>query len=699
MAKTEIITEDKTITVNPKSKSKVYQYGAEGITLTFDGGFISDKGKEILDYKDNYYNFATKNKDNLVLTTLFTTSSGKAKRVTTTIKNFFLDDTKNYNFEYKTYYPVSPVSEDLQTLAITPNTEYGTNGLYYETGVENDISYMLGSNKNDKDVLLNGQYSNYIYDSKGADEYISRHSNVKDFIWDISGNDEYTVDSYGLETAGLLYTYDYKGNDEYNAKGNSARLYSKDYSGNDEYELESGAEFWIEDYKGNDEYTVDKNMLTADMYNRRINDLKGNDEYQLFNKVNVDIIDQAGKDEYEIKNIDNSESNNHIEITDDGSGKDKYNISNCSDLVYNDFSIADANGSDTYILNNVSFAYNSYESALENGYAIQDENGKDKYSMTDSEYVIIKDINGKENYSILGNSRYIKITDNGGNDTYNLNGYDKKNNTEHYVSCCNIYDNGKSSDVYKMDYTDNVNIYDDGGKNKFNIKNSKYTIIYAENYKDTYNLTNTQSFSIDDNGETVGDTYNIKNSTGYIIDNGGKDSYNFKQSTFSVKDNGSDNDKYKVDTLKIIDKNYNDIDDKGGNKDSLTISNLNKNNIVYMMDYWTGTKSDHYRDTSSTLIIYDKENKGFVKIYNFYKDENHDGVYEGYGDGRIETIKAGKKTLKDIPEYTHFNEIAEQVGAWLDANATPEYGLSVATALTSDKDISGLIQIFQGGNA
>ncbi len=536
MAKNKTIKFDgnTTISITPKSKNLTYEYsGNTSYSFQINNEFISD-GKVIDGYKSYFQNFATKRKDDLVITTLFVTYGGKVKKITSVVKNFFLDDTKDYTVKYNTYYPISATSENLTTLTIRPDTEYGTNGLYNTDGIENDYytNYFLGTNKKDIYEFIDN-YSNYIYEPKGNDEYLSRHANKIDYIYDLTGNDEYKI-LQDNTSSGIMYSYDYLGEDEYTADGQYARLYSKDYSGSDEYELKNGAEFWVEDYKGNDEYEVNANKSDAEAINRRINDYKGNDEYELINAT-VDIVDHSGKDEYEIKNIT---SNNILSITDDSNSKDKYKVSNSVDIVADSLSIFDAAGNDKHYWTNVKFTTLSDEG----NYAIKDEYGNDKYTLRDVKNIRIYDGNGKDKY-----------------DFKNL--YDTKNKTFTSVSDFQIKDCGNKNDKYDLQFVSceyaeddetSRTIIDDGGNDKYTLASSSGIRINDKSGNDTYDLKapvdkkgkkikfeseeafaaiNGKSEIYDDKGN---DKYNISYAMGTkIYDSEGKDTYNIKGSTIS----------------------------------------------------------------------------------------------------------------------------------------------------------------------
>ena len=77
-------------------------------------------------------------------------------------------------------------------------------------------------------------------------------------------------------------------------------------------------------------------------------------------------------------------------------------------------------------------------------------------------------------------------------------------------------------------------------------------------------------------------------------------------------------------------------------------------------------KNEAYNDND--LFVYNKNNGSFVNINGFYS------IYEnsiiGFGDGRIETVKAGKTTLKNVQSedlYTDFNELRATVASYLSS--------------------------------
>ncbi len=571
MATTEQITESQTITINPNSKNKTYEFVNNGVEISFNGGFVGDNGQAINGYdKSRYYNVAVKKGDDLVMITLFTKDNGKTKKITTTIKNFFVDSSADYRVKYKSYqagFGISWVNGSLNP--ITPNTEESVYGLYGLYEVENDYwtNYLLGTTG--KDIFaFTDNYTYHVYDEKGNDEYLSRHSNKRDSIVDLSGNDQYLVDNYLVGNGGILYTYDYSGNDQYTALGTNARLYATDYSGNDIYDIESNASFSIDDYNGKDEYLVLAND-SSELADKRINDYKGNDKYH-FTQATVISVDQDGKDSWEISDIGDG---NSVEIT-DYAGKDKYVVTNCTPTDYTKLLIGDNKGNDTYEWTNV-----VYSALSDDGnYSLTDDEGKDKYTFTDVQNMRVLDKDGNDNYTMSGVNK-LYLTDNGGNDkytttsatsldiddlsgkdTYNFYGtYDSTNPV--FVNNIHITDRGEEKDTYNLkfvaneyagDDTESRSIVDFGGNDTYNLQSTSGIRINDKSGNDTYNLKaptingkkinfeneeqlasiNIKTQIYDDSGN---DKYNIThafNST--IYDSDGEDVYNLKGDTIKI---------------------------------------------------------------------------------------------------------------------------------------------------------------------
>ena len=638
--------------ITPSTKNTTWEYAGDG-NSGYYRIYSELTEKELKTWSNAYYNIPTRVNDDLVVTTVFINSKKHTtKSVKTTIKDFFTTININSEMEIGTYLEKANFKYYYNFNTI------GRNGLFGDPQDTTAKDYIIASSAKKATLTLTKGGEDVVVDFKGNDEYdfASQYDNSEmDTVLDMAGNDSYTT-----ENSNFVFIIDTKGNDKYEAKDNGGFIVS-DFQGKDEYTLSTNKPYHIVEDKGNDKYDI-KYSKPADGYTYRpdISDHAGNDQYSMQYSWGVDIYDYYGNDKYTLKNIDIKESDNYSK---------------------NSFTVREYSGNDKYELTNVKNSTDAEEVPYSE---IIDYAGKDKYTISGSTYISIEDEKGADNYTIA-NSDCIRVTDDVGNDKYTI--------TDCYGTT--IHDKS-GNDKYNYFVTEGLEgwadatLKDELGKDVYNIKG----------------LENVRKSSVDiidySTSKDSKDKYNISNvPVAYITDYGGNDIYNLKQSTMTVYDYSESNDTYKIDKLQhTIDgygyKEENYIWDEGG-KDSLTISSLNKDNIVYMMDYWSGTRASRYRDTSPSLIIYDKVNEGFVKIYDFYKDEDNDGVYEGYGDGRIETIKAGKKALKDIPEYSHFNEIAEQVGAWLEANKTEGYELSVATALSSDRDVSGLIQIFQGG--
>ncbi len=167
---TKKITENTDFTITPKTKNSTYEITATEVLVQFDAGFTDSKGKAIIGYKTPYYNFAQKNNNDLVLTTLFTKDSGKAKTVTTTIKNYFKDTTANYYLNYKTFKKYNDSEATWINQTIKPGSDAGINDLYSTTsrsGLPSDTNTRYyTATKNWTDFTLNANRQHYIFSQK-----------------------------------------------------------------------------------------------------------------------------------------------------------------------------------------------------------------------------------------------------------------------------------------------------------------------------------------------------------------------------------------------------------------------------------------------------------------------------------------------------------------------------------------------------
>lgn len=384
----------------------------------------------------------------------------------------------------------------------------------------------------------------------------------------------------------------------------------------------------ITDISGNDKYTLINESFT------NIYDQKGNDKYTL-NTGRSTITDYAGKDKYTLNNTTDS-------VIDDKAGKDKYTISNTTKLKLEDYA-----GNDKYTFNNVSNA-DEYGDQIE-GYHIKDFLGNDKYT-------------------VKGADTNIVLTDNTGKDTYNIKGsYNKKKKLTTYVGHTEVQDTGDGKNTFNVTYGKDTYLNTDSAENVYNIKNSVYTKIESKTSlkftegvgsKDKYNLTSNEYYEIYDFG-TSNDTYKFKKSaTGFIQDNGGDDTYTIDKLNFKRIET-EDTEIHAGLLIKDIDGN-----------DTLTLKGSKKQNLVFMSDFHK--YEDNYISYNNSLIIYDKSTKGYAYIEEFFADSDDDYNFDGYGEGKMETIKAkiGKKVKPlDITTndnyYTNLNSVKEDVVNWL----------------------------------
>ena len=620
MARPKQITQNETIKINPKSKNAAYQFTADA-TLTINTLFETDSGKAIYGYEERYNNFATRKNDDLIVTTLFTKTNGGVKKVTTTVKDYFTDTEADYKVNFMNYWDYdSSFNPTLPWLTtITPDTQEGVSGLFKSgTDFDANTQFLTGTTGADTYDFDNGMAINdYVYDVKGNDTYKTDGTSPHHYIWDMAGNDDYTLDN-----GGKMYVSDYGGKKdvytaEYTGGGETtSRLLVEDYAGGDEYNMNEGSNFLLADYKGNDTYTL-KDVTktpTEDVYVNAIIDKKGNDTYD-FDNAEVRVNDYAGKDTYTIK------ESKIVDISDEGKGNDTYYINDCTDLEYGKFTIGNSYGNETYNLTNVKYDDESY-AAPGNQETIGDDTGNDKYNLTNVENIIISDSNGKDKYTVT-DMVYAKITDKGGNDTYGFT-------------------------VDKVGVVD-VELVDYKGKDSYTFTGLSTNNNYADNIdiddrdvksKDKYSFTYTSYFHVNDEGGN--DTYKMTTSSGEIEDAGGNDTYN-------------------IDTMMA---GYMvGIYDAGGNKDKLTLTNMDKDDLIFMTD----VRKDGSYDENNSLLIYNKSNDSFVYITDFFATGT-DGDYNGFGDGRIETVKIGRTTVREVNKadmYTFFNEIKSDVAAWM----------------------------------
>lgn len=519
-----------------------------------------------------------------------------------------------------------------KSYTITPITVEDTNGLYQVMTEDTTGNDYISGTKKNDEIHLVNGGADYLYDPKGSDFYIIKKGGI--FANEFGGNDVYRV----WDTA-VLIACEHKGNDDYKTDG-SAMLQVEEFSGNDYYRTEKGTNSWmaINDYSGKDEYLLYSSAAST------VADYKGNDKYDIMNKIASEysknnITDYEGKDTYEVKNA--------LGLSiDDKKGNDKYKVQDCEDIdtthTNTNISVHDESGNDNYTYTNV--VYSEYHQGV---YGIIDDNGKDKYIFNQVRNLNIKDLAGSDTYNFTDTAS-ADLVDEKGNDKYTIVGGD----------------------------SDFIDIYDSLGKDKYTLTGTQDDKIYMGSVTDdggqadSYKLTYVYEFEIKDNGKSK-DSYSFKYSDAVVTDEGGNDSY--KISGF-VPEHG--------DSIKI--------DDKGG-KDKLTLSGFNKKDVIVMCNF---NQDGGCEDNA--LILYDKSSQGYVYINDFYKDEDSDKQFDGFGDGKIESIKVGKTSLKTsaVSTYEHFDAVRESVATWLTDNSHS----NVEYAITScnPQELESLIAYFTG---
>ena len=431
-------------------------------------------------------------------------------------------------------------------------------------------------------------------------------------------NDDYIIaskDKYAeltLTKGGYDHVGDYKGNDKYIISKEETNSYEHsiiyEATGTDEYYVSDWGYGKLYDGKGNDKYTLVDN---ARCY---IAEVKGNDEYKISSQRGACIDEISGNDKYLIENILHNKGFSQTKIY-DISGKDNYTIKNTVGVE-----IIEYKGNDKYTIENFQANNSTYKKIFN----IDDWAGNDTYNISKISH---------EAYKNFADCAY--INDDLGNDKYTFTDVNKLE-----------VDDKKGNDKYTLlANSKNINLYDYYGKDKYELigtedKSITDTKIYEDAGNDTYNLIYTSDIQIND--DLGNDKYTITNTSKLTIEDlDGKD-------------------KYTID--KLTHQNKIEIKDNGYDKDSLIITNLNAENIIFFGDV------NKNGNTTGDLIIFDKENKGYIKIDNYFNVEN--GEYTSFGEGCIESIKAGKTKLKINEEQMaiNINSLNESVASWLSTN-------------------------------
>lgn len=664
-------------TINAHSKSYIWAYGEDKqktlsfITETTEGygkiGTIYVKNGNNLDIITKYLNF----------------SKGNIKTITNTVKNYYT--TQN----------TGAITIDSNPVAITETYKIAKGG--YTINSSDTPEYIYGA-KGEYNFTGSGEYGAEIYEEKGNNVYNIDNTLTTGInaVYDFRGNDKYNFSSNTVSSNIVL---DFKGNDKYFSKENT-KLFISEYKGNDKYNFEN-SDIFSTDYSGADCYEV-SNASRLYLY-----DVKGKDKYQISNSsvLNQMILDVEGNDKYNVIDCSNLTINESEVNENNKSGKDTYNIISSSSIEINESSkfsgndaynftsvdnsalsssdeILDFQGSDKYNINtskNINFTdvsgKDSWKILLSNGLNVIEYEGNDKYKINNSNNITINDNKGNDNYGVLSNSININLVDREGKDKYNLdNSFD-----------LTIKDLAQSSDRYTFNNIHNANITDNGGDDVYKISNSS-----------DITIQNNSAIIMSDKNRDA-NTFNISNSTfeiytnkaNYNTDNNfiSKDSYNINSSSGIIEDYDMANDKYNINKLNgsLI------INDFGGNKDSLVVSNLKANNVVFMAGAkWNNSFT--LQNTDNSLYIYDEENKGYAAIGSYFKSQNNE--YTDFGDGKIESVKAGKKELSGLVNIDELNNIQSAVAGWLKTN---NY-MSVVDVLDSSKqaDIDSLVAVFKG---
>lgn len=594
-------------------------------------------------------------------------------------RNFSISDTAgNDTYTIKN----SDLSNDSGKITITDNAGNDKYTLTKVTSTQNNTEHRTDiTDKAGKDTYkITDSTNTHISDFNSAkDSYTATNStNVtiidsSNITGKTSGNDKYTFTNTKSYSA-----LDYDGNENYTVLGGSGDL--TDFAGNDKYKVTAKkgydiARLTIADSKGQDAYTVSGAKATKTVEAVYVNSVTINDSGEILKDSKGKDIKKSANDTYKLSYIDNT-SNNSYKIT-DKAGDDKYTITNSDGIR-----IEDKAGKDTYTISGTAKTKSAGEIDVKL-LKIVDNSGDDTYKLSfidnsggivsGEQKYYVEDTEGNDKYTV-SDSYSMNITDKGGNDTFTL-----KNISNTY-----IYSDATTNSESEKVETNTYNLTNMKGVMKIftNSENSDKLSVdnYNINYTGSAALSNANIHDYD-NGN---DTYNIKSSTELKIDDdGGNDTYSFTKSldtsTFSVTDK-SGNDTYSIDKVKGI---YT-LDDKAGTKDSLIFGNK-KANIVFMADI-NDTKTGR-------LFAYDKNNGGYVEMFNYFKKSDNKLTADGVG--LIETIKVGKKDATVDTNY--INEVQSDVATFLKGLGE---GTTITDVLNGDsaKNIDALVAYFTKNN-
>ena len=467
-------------------------------------------------------------------------------------------------------------------------------------------------------------------------------------LYELGGNDKYNISAtYSGEKSNTVMLLDLKGNDKYTLTNGSAATITE-IQGNDKYTAKSGL-IAVMDSNGKDKYN-----FANSAYNTV--DARGNDTYTIDGAVTAEeeipeIRDFSGNDKYTIKNavdfivtdgISNATEDPEFAQFKGKSGNDKYAITNVTKFKLEDYA-----GDDKY-----SFTKASNDNLNAGKYYVKDFDGNDKYSISGSIGITFTDVTGNDSWTLSGESDFITICDDFGTDKYTI----KSGVT-----------NGTISDKAGDD------VYTYAGSKK-GVLNA-YSTVYDELGSDKYNLKFVK-----------GDYDTITNPT--ITDCAGDDMYTVSNSEFVLVSDETGNDTYTIDANSkgVV------IADGGGAADMLVLSGAKAKNIKFMAD-----------NRSGDMFVYNDKTNTYINIENFFALDDNWNVedastkrFSGYGDGRMETVKVGKKALTNVPTADSFtHSIMQNVTAFLETKGD---NVAVVDILNSGNktDINTLVGIYAG---
>lgn len=679
-----------------KSKDTDYVYNVNSKQKV--NFFVGDIDPSKYSASNRYY----RDNDDLVILTTFTNLKTwkHVKTITSTFKNYFNNVYAGPIYQSETYKTFDKDDSNINKPTLKPeNLIYDgvLEGKEY-TKSEDTLTAIIGNNKSN---TYNIEYKGgtKIYDEKGSETY----------------NLSLRYGSSGVADANIV---DIEGNEKYTL-ANVSKAHITDNSGKDVYDI-NNVTGGISDRNGNDKYTV--NNKDAGAVELKITEYKGSDKYDLTQANNVVIAEKSGNDSYTIK--DTAGNTGGFTITEE-TGNDNYSFTNVKGNDYYNYKVYDYEGKDTYTISGASGSDTIKHLEIFDGYQVVDQkaSGNDTYNLNDASYVDITDRGGNDKFNLKGSTNHITITSNGNckdktnNDTYNVSG-----------AATVIYENDyRSSDTYNIsDYDetsarDDRTVRDQGGSDKYTIKNTELVTILDTQledadgkYKNTFTVSNTKDAIIEVSGpnyeseitsgyKQTSDTYNITATAGSIRDYNRKSADTYNISSYNdktdeklyVSDRGG-SDKYTIKNaqkLVVTDYQHKDANDKNEYKNTFSVTN--SQDFQINMSGYELEDIGVYQATNDTYNVTSSNNGGIYDFgdtsadtYTIAKSGTGGGEYDGV---RVDDIGGSDTyTLKDSGAVTIYDyQLAGNDGDYknkFNITNVKSLDISVSDSISDDEE-------------